>query len=185
MSDDLNQTPPAANPQISVPPSSEPAQIMAAATTSPQDDLKELDSLLDDILEPEPVAPVGSSNKELPVMTSSREYSFQPAESTPQPENKDRETIQELETAIDNFVQKNSELKQNQVENVTVGPGQEPAAAQNYQQQPVVVLPLTEEKMKEGQKQPPTSSLRWLVTFTQKLMKLFTGRFRYKDAPYE
>jgi hypothetical protein len=128
--------------------------------------------------------PAGGGRKEMSEGQPRREYNYQP-EVVAEPENKDREKIQELETAIDSFVQKNNNLKDDQGGKVTIGSGQTPLSPTAYHKQPTIVLPITQEQEKEGVKKPPNFALRWLVTLSQKLMKIFQGRFRYKIAPPE
>lgn len=51
-----------------------------------------------------------------------------------------------------------------------------------YPSQPVVVLPITEEEEKEGAKKSPKFSIRWLVEWSRKIMKMFVGRVVYRPA---
>ncbi|MFZ5376346.1 MAG: hypothetical protein ACOZAN_01595 [Patescibacteria group bacterium] len=46
---------------------------------------------------------------------------------------------------------------------------------------PVVVLPITQEIEEEGQKKSPVFSIRWLVEWSQKIMKMFVGRVIYRQ----
>lgn len=50
-----------------------------------------------------------------------------------------------------------------------------------YLAQPVIILPITPEIEAQGARQPVTSSVRWLVTWSRKLMQIFTGRVVYKS----
>ncbi len=48
--------------------------------------------------------------------------------------------------------------------------------------QPVVVLPITPEIEKKGAKKNPQFSVRWLVEWSHKMMKMFAGRIIYRAA---
>lgn len=50
------------------------------------------------------------------------------------------------------------------------------------QNQKMILLPLTEEEHNEGVKKNPTWSIKWLITFGEKLMKIFPGQTVYKDS---
>ncbi len=51
--------------------------------------------------------------------------------------------------------------------------------AEKYQKQPVVILPLDKENYQKGLKKNVNNSLRWLVEWCQRLMKMF--KFIYQD----
>lgn len=48
---------------------------------------------------------------------------------------------------------------------------------------PVIVLPLTQKENDEGRKKGPLNSIRWLVEFGQKIIKMFMGKVIYKPEP--
>lgn len=48
--------------------------------------------------------------------------------------------------------------------------------------QAVVIVPITPEIEKEGEKKSPKFSIRWLVEWSRKVMKMFVGRVIYRDA---
>ena len=52
----------------------------------------------------------------------------------------------------------------------------------NYPSQPVVVLPITPEMEKEGAHKNPKFSVRWLVEWSKKIMKVFSGKVIYRLA---
>jgi hypothetical protein len=52
----------------------------------------------------------------------------------------------------------------------------------NYPSQPVVVLPITQDVEKEGAKKNPKFSIRWLVEWSRKIMKTFSGKVIYRLA---
>lgn len=50
-----------------------------------------------------------------------------------------------------------------------------------YQAQPVIILPITPEVEKKGKHKNPKFSLRWLVEWSQKIMKMFSGQVIYRQ----
>lgn len=52
---------------------------------------------------------------------------------------------------------------------------------QKTMSQPVIVLPITPELEAEGKKQNPSFSVRWLVEWSQRIMKIFSGKVIYRQ----
>jgi hypothetical protein len=52
----------------------------------------------------------------------------------------------------------------------------------NYQKQSVVVLPITPTMEKKGSRKGPLESIRWLVEWSRKLMKMFSGSIIYREV---
>lgn len=50
-----------------------------------------------------------------------------------------------------------------------------------YPSKPVVVLPISQKEEKEGEKKSTAFSVRWLVEFSRKLMKAFSGAVIYRE----
>ena len=59
---------------------------------------------------------------------------------------------------------------------------QQTPLATNYQKQAVVVLPITPEIEKTGEKKRPLESIRWLVEWSRKLIKMFSGTIIYRET---
>ncbi len=51
-----------------------------------------------------------------------------------------------------------------------------------YVATPVIMLPITPEQEKEGERKDPTFSLRWLIEFSRKIMKTFAGKVIYRHV---
>jgi hypothetical protein len=51
--------------------------------------------------------------------------------------------------------------------------------------QPVIVLPMTQEEEKAGEGKSVTWSVRWLVEWSRKIMKIFSGKVIYREEPKE
>ncbi len=92
------------------------------------------------------------------------------------------EATPEIQPELAEYLQQ-VEDTQNQMPN-------EVAIAQDQQQmvmqvapiaQPVIVLPLTPEVEKAGEKRSSQFSIRWLVEWSRKIMKIFEGKVVYRD----
>jgi len=53
--------------------------------------------------------------------------------------------------------------------------------ATQFVAQPVIILPITAEEMKEAKRAPITSSRRWLAEWTEKIIKMFAGSVVYRE----
>ncbi|MBD3250631.1 MAG: hypothetical protein GF381_03625 [Candidatus Pacebacteria bacterium] len=51
-----------------------------------------------------------------------------------------------------------------------------------YQAQPVIVLPITPEAEKRGARKSSQYSIRWLVEWSRKIIKMFAGKVVYRQA---
>lgn len=51
---------------------------------------------------------------------------------------------------------------------------------EQYVSEPVVVVPITPEIEKKGKSKPPKFSVRWLVEWSQKIIKMFAGKVVYR-----
>ncbi len=56
------------------------------------------------------------------------------------------------------------------------------ADQQQHIPQPAIVLPITAKEEKIGEKQDSSFSLRWLVEFSHKIMRMFRGKTVYRSA---
>jgi hypothetical protein len=54
--------------------------------------------------------------------------------------------------------------------------------ASHYPKQSVVVLPVSVDQDKQGGKKSPKHSFRWLVEWSRKLMKIFSGKIIYREV---
>ena len=80
--------------------------------------------------------------------------------------------------AVENHV---SELP----DEIVIADGSMPSASQNKTAKKVVVLPITEEEEKKGMHKSPAWSIKWLITWSQKIIKMFRGEVIYKPAENE
>lgn len=86
----------------------------------------------------------------------------------------------ELPVEVEGFLEKVEEDQNQLPQEIVVGDGQNLPPVSVIQKTPVVVLPLTEEEQKSGEKKSPKFSIRWLVEFSKKLIKMFSGKIIYK-----
>lgn len=91
----------------------------------------------------------------------------------------------ELEPAIEKL---QAEIEQNKMkapDQIAVRQDTADQAVPKTVAQPVVILPLTEQKMKDGEKKSPTFSVRWLVAWAKRQMKKFKDILVvYRDSSY-
>ncbi len=94
----------------------------------------------------------------------------------------EEEKSPEISPEVEKFIKTVEEEKQGPEEVVVAEQaGVEPVAT-NYAAQPVVVIPITPEIEKKGARKSPKFSLRWLVEWSQKIMKMFAGKVVYRQA---
>lgn len=51
-----------------------------------------------------------------------------------------------------------------------------------YVSEPVIILPITPEIEKKGKRKSPKFSIRWLVEWSQKIIKMFAGKVVYRQV---
>lgn len=128
----------------------------------------------------QPVSPVGYSsigpNKEqAPGMVASAELpgGMQYVESEPNPE---------IPEEVESFLQKVEERPTHLPQEIVIA-AQQHAAANTPRNLPqdVKILPVTQAQMEEGKKKNSSFSIKWLVTFSQKLTGMFKGKAVYRQ----
>jgi hypothetical protein len=99
---------------------------------------------------------------------------FQVSESEPPHE-------MEMSPEVDGYLKKvENQPDQLPQEVVIVNDPQAPMPTK-YLAKPVIVLPITPEIEKRGSHQSPKQSIRWLVAWSQKIMKMFSGQIVYRS----
>lgn len=94
----------------------------------------------------------------------------------------EQEVSHELPPEVESFL---TEVKAHQDQlpaEVVVADHSTPQSASHYAAKPVIVLPITPEVEKKGATQSPKFSVRWLVEWSRKMMKVFTGRVVYRHV---
>lgn len=163
---DSNPVPPVAN-QVPLAPSAD-EQLQAMAQAVPQVAMAQTDTL-------NPAqATTSVKEQESPLAKLEINTSSGVTEAEPSKE-------MELPVEVESYVQQVVD-HQNQIpEEIVVADDGASISTKSYPSQPVVVLPITEEEEKEGIKKSPEHSFRWLVEFSRKVMKIFSGAVIYKQ----
>lgn len=95
----------------------------------------------------------------------------------------EQEKNPEIPPEVESYLQKVEENTDSAPPEIVIADGSAPTAANRaYPSQPVVVLPITAEEEKAGAQKSPQFSLRWLVEWSRRLMKVFAGKIIYKPA---
>jgi len=88
----------------------------------------------------------------------------------------------ELPVEVESYLQKVEEHRDQVLNEVVIADGTTaPSVAHPSIKKPVIVLPITAEEEKAGQKKPLYLSIRWLVEWSKKIMKMFVGEVIYKQ----
>lgn len=88
----------------------------------------------------------------------------------------------EIPVEVENYLQQVEQNSDQTPQEIIVADGQTDIAFNHKTvKKPVVVLPITEEIEKIGLKKSPHWSIRWLVEWSHKLMKMFSGSVVYQD----
>lgn len=88
----------------------------------------------------------------------------------------------ELPPEVESYLDKVEENQDQTLDEVVIADGTTiPSLAHPPVKKPVIVLPITAAEEKEGQKKPLHLSIRWLVEWSKKIMKMFTGEVIYKE----
>lgn len=90
---------------------------------------------------------------------------------------------QELQPEISAFVQKVEEHSQG-VQHIAVDQAGQVQLQPDPGQvaRPVIILPISDEEDRIGSKASPLKSIRWLVEWSHKVMKMFSGQVVYSDT---
>jgi len=94
----------------------------------------------------------------------------------------EQEKPHELPPEVEGFL-KTVEDHQDQIpQEIVIANPQTGQALPRVMAQPVIVLPITPEIEEAGKKKQPSYSVRWLVEWSWKMMKAFSGRVVYRTA---
>jgi hypothetical protein len=96
----------------------------------------------------------------------------QPEQASNQPAEYENSQV-ELEPTIEKLQAEVEQHKMKAPENVVVRQDTPQQPLPKTVAQPIIILPLTEESMKKGKKKSPTESIRWLVAWANRQLRLF------------
>jgi len=93
------------------------------------------------------------------------------------------EPTPEIPPEVESYLQKVEEQPETAPKEIVVADGMPTAPTDHqYPAQPVVVLPITQAEEQAGAKKSPKFSIRWLVEWSRKLMKMFVGKVIYRSV---
>jgi len=87
----------------------------------------------------------------------------------------------ELPVEVESFLQRVEDHHATAPTEVVIADGTTEVPSNNYPSKPVIVLPITPEEEKEGARKSPKNSFRWLVEWSHKIIKMFSGQVIYKQ----
>lgn len=93
----------------------------------------------------------------------------------------EQEKTPEIPVEVESYLQKVEDTADEQPHEIVIADGTTEVAGTAYPSRPVIVLPITQAMEDEGEKKSPKFSLRWLVEWSQKIIKMFAGKVIYRD----
>ncbi len=94
----------------------------------------------------------------------------------------EHEKSPEVPAEVEKYIKKVEDNKVRAPEEIVVADqGGAVRDGQKYMSEPVVIIPITPEIEVQGQKKPPKFSVRWLVEWSHKIVKMFSGRAIYRQ----
>lgn len=141
-----------------------------------------LTAVIPDPLNPPNPTPVGTTKKET--------YQVGPAiAETPAPtpeypggvQSVEQEKTPEIAPEIESFLRQAEQQPDQLPQEIVIADNQEVSSVAHHPKQPVVVLPITAKVQDDGKKKDFRLSVRWLVEWSVKIMKKFSGKVIYKE----
>ncbi len=131
-----------------------------------------------DTLNP-PDAVGGSTAKEAPLLSVTVEH---PAvDQAGGVQYVETEKSHELPPEVEGFIKKVEDNVDQIPQEIVIADQQTGQSLPRVLAQPVVVLPITSKMEEEGKKKPLTYSIRWLIEWSWKMMKRFSGKVVYRE----
>lgn len=91
------------------------------------------------------------------------------------------ETSPELPVEVESYLQRVEDHQDQAPDEIVIADGTtQPSVAHPPIKKPVIILPITAEEEKTGQKKSLHWSVRWLVEWSKKIMKMFSGEVVYR-----
>lgn len=94
----------------------------------------------------------------------------------------EQEPSPEIPVEVETFIQRVTDHSQTAPHEVVIADGTQEQAKAAYPSRPVVVLPITQQVEEEGQKKSPKFSIRWLIEWSHKIIKMFAGKVIYRQV---
>lgn len=93
----------------------------------------------------------------------------------------EQERNPEIPVEVESFIQKIDDNQDQLPTEIVIADGTVPVPQPHFPTHKVVVLPITPEIEAVGDKKDPSWSVKWLVEWSQKIMKMFTGHVIYRQ----
>jgi hypothetical protein len=94
------------------------------------------------------------------------------------------EKVPELPLEVESYLQEVKDNQDQTPEEIIIADGTTHISPANQpMKKPVIVLPITPKQEKAGKKKPPHWSIRWLVEWSNKIIKMFAGEVIYRQEP--
>lgn len=93
----------------------------------------------------------------------------------------EQERTPELSPEVEAYLTKIQDHANQLPQEIAIADDGQEIQAKPYVAQPVIVLPIDEETEKAGLKKNTTFSIRWLVEWSRKIMKMFSGKVVYRQ----
>lgn len=103
-----------------------------------------------------------------------------PIEMGGNPQAVEVEKLPEISPEVESFLHRVEDHADQAPKEIVIADGTVESSKTNYPSTPVVVLPITHEEEEEGRKKSPKFSFRWLVEWSDKVIKLFAGKAIYR-----
>jgi len=88
----------------------------------------------------------------------------------------------ELPVEVEGFLQRVEDFSAQEPQEVVIADGTSESANTNYSKRPVIVLPISKAIEKKGKRKSPQNSIRWLVEWSHKVIKMFAGKVIYREV---
>jgi len=123
---------------------------------------------------------ISGSAKEAPLINITVE---RPAvDAIPGLQDVELEKQHELPPEVEGFLQTVEDHQEQIPHEIVIADSQSGQALPRVMAQPVIVLPITPEIEEDGKKKPPNFSVRWLIEWSWKVMKVFSGKVVYRKT---
>lgn len=87
----------------------------------------------------------------------------------------------EIPVEVESFLQRVEDHHETAPTEVVIADGTSEVPSNSYPSMPVIVLPITQDEDAQGAKKSTKFSFRWLVEFSHKIIKMFTGKVIYRQ----
>ncbi len=93
----------------------------------------------------------------------------------------EHEKMPEIPVEVESFLHRVEDHQNQEPREIVIADGTAETSKANYPSTPVVVLPITQDEEKEGEKKSLKFSFRWLVEWSHKVIKIFAGKAIFKE----